>query len=466
MDYPSSGMMGCADESAHGSGCLAPDRSVLELHGFGVAFGDRVVLSEIDLQVPARGVSVLMGPGGTGKSTLLRTLAGYNAANPHLRTWGEAVYAGRPLTEVDAAPAMVQQSARLMMASIFENLMHELPQREQLRRVEQRALVTAMLEEAGLAAYASRLDDPVVRLPLGVQRHLAVLRLAATAPPLLCVDEPTTGLPDDEADALLDYIAREAGRRAMLVVLHNQAQARQLGGHTALLAGGRVQEHCATEKFFTAPRTPAAREFIRNGNCSVPAPDAEAEELDVETAPPPPLPEPARRAARQASGPRGFLWLKRGRLAGTPRPGIVADLEHDLEALKRVGVTVLVSLTETPMDSIALAAHGIRHIASPIRDMAAPSIAQALDLCERIAHLINEGEVIAVHCRAGLGRTGTILAAHLIHEGRGALDALEAVRRVEPKWVQSEEQVAFLEDFAHAVANGSRQPRSGNNTAR
>jgi atypical dual specificity phosphatase len=193
----------------------------------------------------------------------------------------------------------------------------------------------------------------------------------------------------------------------------------------------------------------------------VPTPGADADQLDSAVSRPPPLPEPARRYVRQAAGPRGFLWLKQGALAGTPRPGIVADLEHDLAALKRVGVTVLMSLTQTPVDSAAVQAHGMRHIAAPIRDMRAPTVAQARELCVQIESLIAQGEVVAVHCRAGLGRTGTILASHLIWEGRSALDALETVRRIEPKWVQSDEQVWFLEEFACAVANEPPRSRSG-----
>jgi atypical dual specificity phosphatase len=406
-------------------------------------------------------VFVLMGPGGTGKSTLLRTLAGFNAANPSLRTWGEATYGGEALDAARERPALVMQSARLMIASVFDNVVNDLPQRSSLTRLQQRELAAGLLAEAGLGALTTRLDEPVVRQPLGVQRHIAILRLAAANPPLLCLDEPTTGIGEGDIERLLGYIRREAQRRALLVVLHNQAQARSLGGHVALLAGGTIHEACPSGEFFNTPTSSAAREFVRNGNCTVPTPDADPGELDVDAPPRPPLPAPARRVARAASGPRGFLWLKRGVLAGTPRPGIVADLDADLEALKRVGVTVLVSLTRTSVDSSVLRQHGLAHISSPITDMEAPTIEQAKALCVRIAELIQQGEVIAVHCRAGLGRTGTVLACHLIWDGKSALDALEAVRRVEPKWVQSETQVAFLDEFAHAVANEPHRMRPG-----
>jgi atypical dual specificity phosphatase len=93
--------------------------------------------------------------------------------------------------------------------------------------------------------------------------------------------------------------------------------------------------------------------------------------------------------------------------------------------------------------------------------MAAPSIPQAVGLCREIEQSLVQGEVIAVHCRAGLGRTGTILAAYLIWEGQDALGALESARRINPQWVQSTEQVEFLEAFASAVATRVPDRRTG-----
>jgi atypical dual specificity phosphatase len=434
-------------------GTPAASSTILRLRGYGVAFGERIVLSDVNLEVPERGPMVILGPGGTGKSTLLRTLAGFNATNPSLRTWGEAHYAGAPLGDGEL-PALVSQSAKLMMASVLDNMVHELPERRSLTPLQQRDLVKRLLARAGLAALVDCLDRRVVKLPLAQQRHLAILRLAAAGPKLLCLDEPTTGLSDADSAPLLETIRRESTQRAVLVVLHNQEQARALGGVTALLAGGVIQELRPTPEFFTAPRGTAAREFVRNGNCAVAAPDARPDELDAGVAPPPPIPEAARRYVSDAFGPRGFLWLKHGRLAGTPRPGVYFDLDYDLKALRRVGVTVLVSLTETPLDADALPPYGMRSIRFPVPDMGAPSVERAADLCRQIDTLLAADEVLAVHCRAGLGRTGTVLAAYLIWEGHSALDALESVRRVEPRWVQSEEQVGFLEEFAGVVANG------------
>jgi len=425
--------------------------ALLELHNFGVAFGKKVVLCELTFAVPELGAVVLLGPSGTGKSTLLRTLVGLSGANPSFRTWGSAFYRGAALPEAEERPELVAQSAQLMMSSVLENVVVNLPERNTLTHLAQRDLALRLLERAGLHELCDKLNVPVVSLTLARQRHLSILRLAAAGPRLLCIDEPTTGLNEEESTKLLTYMREEATRRALLVVLHNQSHARLLGGEAVLMAGGYVQEQQPIPQIFESPVTPAAREFARTGSCTVASPGADPKELDESIPAPPPLPKAALNYSGTSSGPRGFLWLKRGQLAGTPVPGVYFEMEYDLKALQRCGVTTLLSLTESALDDARLAPFGIKSIWEPVPDMHAPSIEQGIRICQKINQLLAKNEVIAVHCRAGLGRTGTVLAAHLIWEGHGALDALETVRRIEPRWVQSQIQVDFLEAFAQAA---------------
>ena len=425
-----------------------PCLSALSLNTFGLAFNKNLVLSSVTLDIPITGIMVLMGPSGTGKSSLLRAICGACLTNPAHRTWGTASYVGIPLFDSGVFPSLVSQNIQLMMSSVLENIINGLPERGQLTIAQQTSLAKRLLNGAGLSHLCSKLRMPATELALADMRHLAILRQTASNPKLLCVDEPTAGLEDKDAQRITQFLIAESKKRAIFIATHNKQLAMTLGGRTALLAGGWIQEEQKTEFFFTQPKSKAAKIFVATGSCPSPSPDAKPEELAPEWASSiQALPKEADITVNQALGPKGFLWLKNGCLAGTPRPGLLLKISQDLSALKRVGITDLISLTQTPLDIGKCREYDINISAFPIDDMRAPSMQQALKICKKITQLLKLKKSVAIHCKAGLGRTGTLLAAQLIFEGNSALTALEIVRKIQARWVQSEEQVSFLSEF-------------------
>lgn len=153
-------------------------------------------------------------------------------------------------------------------------------------------------------------------------------------------------------------------------------------------------------------------------------------------------------AALAYQGPTGFTWLIRGVLGGVPRPGIMRDVEKDVESLARVGIRLLVTLNRNWLaPAELLAEHGIDSFQLKIEDMGAPTPEEARDLCRRVDGYLRQGQACAFHCRAGRGRTGTMLAAQLIFYGMPAGEAVKAVRRKNAKWIESPEQIDFLQKF-------------------
>ena len=144
--------------------------------------------------------------------------------------------------------------------------------------------------------------------------------------------------------------------------------------------------------------------------------------------------------------PDNFTWLLPGRLAGMARP--VAGLE----ALARSGVRLVVCLTaETPPDVAAIEAAGMVSWYMPVPDFSPPTIAQARATCARVETVLDRGEAVAYHCRAGKGRTGTMLAAQMIHRGMGADEAVKFIRARNPGWIETQGQLDFLTDFAATI---------------
>lgn len=151
-------------------------------------------------------------------------------------------------------------------------------------------------------------------------------------------------------------------------------------------------------------------------------------------------------------GPRGFAWLEPGLLAGCAQPGISAGLDSDLEALVRVGIKVVVTLTERPAATAAIEGWGMESIHAPIPDQFPPTVEQAHELCATVADRLKRGEATVFHCRAGKGRTGTLLACMAIWQGMAPEDAISYTRSRNHKWIESEAQLDFLRGYARLSA--------------
>ena len=136
------------------------------------------------------------------------------------------------------------------------------------------------------------------------------------------------------------------------------------------------------------------------------------------------------------------------------RPGLAADADHDLAALRQLGVRRLVSLEPVAFPAARLAAHGIVGAHLPTEELAAPCLAAALAAVSDTERALRRGEPTVYHCKGGLGRTGTLLAAHLIVRGLAPLHALEELRSIDARYVQSIAQERFLDQLASWLRAG------------
>ena len=114
-----------------------------------------------------------------------------------------------------------------------------------------------------------------------------------------------------------------------------------------------------------------------------------------------------------------------GRLAGLPGP---AYMEWDLARLRTMGFSVVVSLECQRLNTFEIEDAGFEHRKICIPDFAAPTFDQMDEFVSFVDSKKVEGKKVLVHCYAGRGRTGTMLAAYLIHEGMHSDAAIREIR--------------------------------------
>lgn len=141
-----------------------------------------------------------------------------------------------------------------------------------------------------------------------------------------------------------------------------------------------------------------------------------------------------------------FHWIIPRGLAGSGQPGRMSALEKDLLFLKESGIKIIVTLTEEPLD-LKTEASLFEQIHFPIVDMKAPkSLQQTFRLCKSL-HARYAQEPVLMHCEMGTGRTGTLLAAMMIHQGLEVEEAIEAIREIEPLYVRNSLQESFVKRY-------------------
>jgi atypical dual specificity phosphatase len=148
----------------------------------------------------------------------------------------------------------------------------------------------------------------------------------------------------------------------------------------------------------------------------------------------------------------------------TPDPGawiipgqlLLRSYPHGTEELRDLagrGVTVLINLERRQHDREHLERFGFAEIHIPVPDFTAPT---PEDLDRGVAAIethLTQSHVVTVHCAAGLGRSGTLIACYLVQQGQAPHDAIAEVRRLRPGAIETESQVAAVEAYARQSQN-------------
>ena len=227
------------------------------------SFGALKALDDVSLTVDRSEVVVVIGPSGSGKSTLCRCI---NRLEPVDE--GRILIDGEPLPEEGKALArlradvgMVFQSFNLFAhRSVLDNVTLGPTKVRKLPKREARERAMALLERVGIAEKADRYP---AELSGGQQQRAAIARALAMEPKVMLFDEPTSALDPEMIKEVLDVMLELASEgTTMLVVSHEMGFARSAAQHVAFMDDGRIVELAPPDKFFGAPESERARDFL------------------------------------------------------------------------------------------------------------------------------------------------------------------------------------------------------------
>jgi len=224
-----------------------------ETRGLTFAVDGKALVDRVDLSLAADTFTIIMGPNGAGKSLLVRLLHGLITP-----TSGEVVWGGRPMSaEIRRRQAMVFQRPVLLRRSVAANIDFVLGLRGRVDRQRRREI----LEMVGLA---DRERQPARLLSGGEQQRLALGRALVTDPEVLFLDESTASL--DPASVLMieQIVTKARTERGVKIVFitHDLGQARRLADDIVFMHRGKLVEHTSAERFFTEPKSRAARDYV------------------------------------------------------------------------------------------------------------------------------------------------------------------------------------------------------------
>lgn len=239
----------------------------ISISGLSKSFGETTVLRDISLEIEPGERVVMIGPSGTGKSTLLRSLNFLDQPDRGLIRVGDLTVDAAQASRADILALRRRTSFVFQNYALFanktaqQNITQALITVKGLSRPEADARAEAILKETGLSDKANAYP---AALSGGQQQRVGIGRAMALDADLMLFDEPTSALDPEWVGEVLDLMRRVAEKgQTMLIVTHEMQFAREIADRIIFMTGGDVVEQGPPEQILNTPQDPRTRAFLR-----------------------------------------------------------------------------------------------------------------------------------------------------------------------------------------------------------
>ena len=227
-------------------------------------------LQNISLNIPQNQISVLFGPAGGGKSSLLRVLNRLNDLADVTSVDGEVLLDGESILDPKIDVITLRRRVGMVFArpvvlpmSIRQNLTYGLEVAGIKGKIELEEAVERSLHQAALwDEVQDRLDDPAVALSGGQQQRLCLARVLALEPEVILLDEPTSGLDPISTGKVEESLQELKELYTVILVPHSVQQAARTADHAAFFLQGELVEYAPGKEIFTNPEDQRTADYV------------------------------------------------------------------------------------------------------------------------------------------------------------------------------------------------------------
>ncbi len=228
-------------------------------------------LRDISFDIPANQISVIFGPAGGGKSSLLRTLNRLNDLTDLQDQEGTVLLDGRDLLDPSIDVIQLRRQVGMVFArpvvlplSIKKNVTYGLEVAGETNKDLLSETVESSLKKAAIwDEVKDRLDDPAIALSGGQQQRLCIARVLALEPEVVLLDEPTSGLDPISTGKVEESLQDLKREYTIVLVPHSVQQAARTADQAIFLLQGELIEVNSGELMFTNPQDPRTQDYIQ-----------------------------------------------------------------------------------------------------------------------------------------------------------------------------------------------------------
>lgn len=231
------------------------------------SFGEKEILDDISLEVDNGEIVTIIGPSGTGKTTLLRCINFLEHAERGRITIDDASAdcshaPHRDILRLVRKSGMVFQTYNLFRnKTVTENVTEGLTVVKKMSKKEALEIARVELDKVGMTEWK---DSYPSQISGGQQQRVAIARALAMGPSILLLDEPTSALDPELSKEVLNTVRKVAGEGiSMLIVTHEIEFAREISNRIIFMENGKIVEQGPPKDIFTFPKEERTKSFIQ-----------------------------------------------------------------------------------------------------------------------------------------------------------------------------------------------------------